>query len=124
MRGRLAALVVGATMLSGGCAVAAELVVFERVGCPFCARFEAEIGGIYAKTDEGARAPLRRVDIGAPRPADLEGVEVGAFTPTFVLMDEGREKGRIRGYPGDEFFWMQLDGLLRDANLVAVASRP
>ena len=40
-----------------------ELVMFERHGCPWCARWNEEIGGVYAKTEEGAQAPLRRVDI-------------------------------------------------------------
>ena len=34
-------------------AQALELVVFERAGCPWCQRFDAEIGRIYAATDEG-----------------------------------------------------------------------
>jgi hypothetical protein len=34
-------------------------------------------------------------------------------TPTFVLIDEGREIGRMVGYQGSEFFYGLLDGLLR-----------
>ena len=30
----------------------------------------------------------------------------------FVLIDEGREIGRIRGYPGDIFFWGLLASLI------------
>ena len=32
---------------------AAELVMFEREGCPYCARFNREIAPIYERTDEG-----------------------------------------------------------------------
>ena len=35
------------------------------------------------------------------------------FTPTFVLIDEEREIGRIEGYPGQEFFWGLLENLVR-----------
>jgi hypothetical protein len=35
------------------------------------------------------------------------------FTPTFVLVDEGREIGRIEGYPGEDFFWGLLERLLQ-----------
>ena len=34
------------------------------------------------------------------------------FTPVFVLVDGGREIGRIRGYPGDTFFWGLLANLI------------
>ena len=37
---------------------AAELIMFHDVHCVWCARFDAEIGPIYAKTKEGRRAPL------------------------------------------------------------------
>ena len=45
---------------------AAELIVFEQKGCVWCQRFDREIAPTYPKTDEGKRAPLRRVDIGKP----------------------------------------------------------
>jgi hypothetical protein len=34
------------------------------------------------------------------------------YTPTFVLVDNGQEVGRIEGYPGDAFFWGLLERLL------------
>jgi len=89
-------------------AAAAELVMFEAAGCPYCARWNREIGPIYPKTDEGKRAPLRRVDIAARRPPDLAAIAGIVYTPTFVLMDEGREIGRIVGYGGEEAFWSLL----------------
>ena len=86
--------------------------MFERAGCVWCARFNAEVAPIYAKTDEGQAAPLRRVDRDRPLPLDLAGVAPGAFTPTFVVVDQGKEIGRIRGYPGDAFFFGLLDRIL------------
>lgn len=91
---------------------AAELVMFEEPGCTWCARWNAEIGGAYAKTEEGRQAPLRRVSLDAPRPADLAKVQAVSFSPTFVVMDGGREYGRIVGYPGEDFFWPMLRGIL------------
>lgn len=35
------------------------------------------------------------------------------YTPTFVLIENGEELGRIEGYPGDAFFWGLLDRLLQ-----------
>ena len=108
------ALTLIAALLTGPVASAAELVMFERAGCPYCAQFEREIAPIYEKTDEGKAAPLRRVDINAQIPPDLGSVTVERITPVFVLVDHGREIGRIRGYPGEDNFWGLLAGLVGD----------
>jgi thioredoxin-related protein len=102
-------------LLSSASSPAAELVMFERPGCVWCARFDAEIAPIYGKTEESQAAPLRRVDRDRPLPADLAKIDPGAFTPTFVVVDEGREIGRIRGYPGDAFFFGLLGRILTNA---------
>ena len=34
------------------------------------------------------------------------------YTPTFVLVEDGQEKARIEGYPGEFFFWPRLENLL------------
>lgn len=92
---------------------AAELLMFESDDCVWCEAWNQEIGAIYPKTTEGKRAPLRRVDIHAARPDDLQGIQGVRFTPTFVLTDDrGREIGRINGYPGQDFFWGLLSELL------------
>ena len=93
-------------------AQAAELIVFEQKGCVWCQRFDREIAPAYAKTAEGKRAPLRRVDIAKPLPDDLSFVVRERFTPVFVLVENGSEFGRIRGYPGETFFWGLLANLL------------
>jgi hypothetical protein len=103
----------GAAGGAAGSAEAAELVMFEAEGCQWCAAWDQRIGPIYAKTEEGRRAPLRRVDLHGPRPADLASVTGVVHTPTFVLIDDGREIGRIRGYPGEDFFWGLLGDLIR-----------
>lgn len=85
--------------------LAAELVMFESATCTWCDRWNEEIAPIYPKTNEGRCAPLRRVDIGDPRPQDLQGIERIVYTPTFVVVDDGQEVGRLVGYPGEDFFW-------------------
>lgn len=91
---------------------AAELVMIEQAYCEWCDRWNAEIGGIYAKTPEGQRAPLRRIMINNPVPDDLTFSVPANFTPTFVLVENGAEIGRIEGYPGEHFFWPMLGRLL------------
>jgi thioredoxin-related protein len=93
-------------------AVAAELLMLEQPGCVWCARFNAEIAPAWPNTEEGRLAPLRRVDITEPWPEDLAGIRKERFTPTFVLVEDGNEIGRLRGYVGDEFFWYRIGELL------------
>jgi len=92
---------------------AAQLLMLAQPGCAWCARFDEEIAPAYPLTAEGRRAPLRRVDITQPWPADLEAVARERLTPTFVLLaDDGTEVARLRGYPGDNFFWPLLGEML------------
>ena len=91
---------------------AAELVMFESPVCEWCEVWHEELGAVYAKTSEGRRAPLRRVDLFRSLPQDLRMLKGVRYTPTFGLMDDGREVGRILGYPGESFFWAQLGELL------------
>jgi len=94
-------------------AAAAELVMFESASCPWCAAWNRDVGIIYHKTEEGQRAPLRRVEVDTPRPADLRHIEGIVYTPTFVLVEDGQEMGRIIGYPGEDHFWGLFGDLLR-----------
>lgn len=91
---------------------AAELIMVEEPGCVYCARFNREIAPAYPKTDEGRLAPLRRVQLHDPWPSDLTEIKTARFTPTFILVDEGREIDRLTGYPGDEHFWFLLGEML------------
>lgn len=93
-------------------ATAAELIMIEEKWCDWCALWEEEIGVVYAKTDEGRRAPLRKVDIHGDQLATLNLKIRAQYTPTFVLMENGEEVGRIEGYPGEDFFWGMLGKLL------------
>ena len=93
-------------------AAAAELVMVEEPGCPWCARWDAEIAPAYPNTPEGRRAPLRRIGLNAPRPDDLTFDAPLRVTPTFVLVDDGREVARLEGYPGADFFWPLLEDML------------
>ena len=105
----LSALCLLATL--AGAANAAELVMFRREGCPWCAQWDRELGRIYPKTEIGHRAPLRMLDISQAGNASLRLRAPIHYTPTFVLVEGGRELGRIEGYPGEAFFWGLLERL-------------
>lgn len=92
-------------------AFGAQMLMLEQPGCPWCERFDAEIAPAWPQSEEGRRAPLRRVDITEPWPDDLSAVRRDVMTPTFILIDDGQEIARLRGYPGDEFFWFRIGEL-------------
>jgi hypothetical protein len=98
-------------MTIAGAASAAELVMFRRDGCSWCAKWDREIGPIYPKTEFNNRAPLRQVNLDRDPDPPIVHAPI-RYTPTFVLAEGGKEIGRIEGYPGDEFFWPRLENLL------------
>lgn len=87
-------------------ASAAELIMVRQAGCSWCIRWDREIGTAYPTTEEGRFAPLRRVDIRDPLPTYVETPVT--VTPTFILVEDDREVGRLTGYPGQDFFWDML----------------
>lgn len=91
---------------------AAQLIMVEQDACEWCEVWNEEVGVVYHKTTEGKAAPLRRVDIHDKMPEDLQFITGLVYTPTFVLVDKGKEIGRIRGYPGEDFFWGLLQQLI------------
>lgn len=95
---------------------AAELVYFNSTACSVCEQWDEEVGVLYHKTDEAQRLPLRPQDIHDDKPADLAFVKGVAFTPTFVMIEDGKEVGRIVGYISDYFFWEQVAGLIKKAD--------
>ena len=107
MRALALSLTLVATPLS-----AAELVLFEFDGCLWCEQWKADIGRYYAETAEGKAAPLRVVDLFDKRPAHLRQIRPVRATPTFVLVEKGREVGRITGYTDAKSFWTDFGKML------------
>lgn len=89
--------------------------MLERPGCVWCQRWDVEVGSVYARTDEGQAAPLMRHRIQAPLPENVVLQHGTRLTPTFVLLREGVEVGRIEGYPGEQFFYGFLQNLIERA---------
>jgi hypothetical protein len=97
---------------AAGNADAAELLMFEQRACPFCAAFNREIAPDYPRSRAGGLAPLRHVDIWESRDGGIAGLDPAVFTPTFVLVENGREVGRLMGYPGRRYFYPEIDRLI------------
>jgi len=111
--GALALMTIGVQAHASGL----ELVMVEEQGCFWCARWREEVGPEYPLTPEGITAPLRRVDIRQPIPDDLGFTSRAVYTPTFILVSDGQEIGRIEGYPGEDFFWGLLGRLIEQADI-------
>lgn len=92
------------------------LLMAEEDGCYWCAKWNEEIAHIYPKTTEGKLAPLQRYDLHSETP-DVAFDKRVHFTPTFVLVQDGAEVGRIEGYPGENFFWGLLTMMFERANI-------
>ena len=109
--------VLGGLLIAGvggasGVAQTAELVMFESAGCGWCAKWRREIGTAYSRTPEGQRVPLRTVQGLDVLEDDFVLAKLVHFTPTFVVIENRREVGRITGYHGDATFWEMLDHIL------------
>jgi thioredoxin-related protein len=102
---------------------AAELVMFESGGCIYCQRWDRDVGSVYDKTPEAKLLPLRRIDVSRQSASGVTLSEPVRYTPTFVVVDKGREVGRIEGFINDDSFWGLLDELA--AKIVAkIAPEP
>ena len=110
----VAAIVLATGILTSQAAVSAELLMLEQAGCAYCEKFDREIAPAYPKTTEGKIAPLRRIDINEEWPEDLAHIKPTSLTPTFILVENNRESGRLYGYNGDEYFWFLLGELLEN----------
>lgn len=94
-----------------------QLLMAEEPGCIWCERWNNQIAPIYPKTNEGAAAPLKRLNITKPLPANITLQRRITFTPTFVLLIDGVEVNRMEGYPGEDFFWGLLGVMLERAEI-------
>lgn len=92
------------------------LLMAEEDGCYWCGKWDTEISHIYPKTAEGRIAPLKRYDVHGQTP-DVVFEKRVHFTPTFILVNEGREVGRLEGYPGEDFFWGLLAMMFEKAGI-------
>ena len=90
----------------------AQLVHVFEPGCPYCRQWDREIAPIYPKTAEGQQGALLLLDRRDAALAEQKRASPVRYTPTFVLINDGVELGRIEGYPGEDFFWSRLAGLL------------
>lgn len=103
-----------ATLIAGAVSAETRLMMVEEEGCPWCKRWNHDIGGEYDITDEGKIAPLMRYDLTEPLPEGISLASAPHYTPTFILLVDGQEVNRLEGYPGEGFFWGILGKMLAE----------
>lgn len=103
--------------LATGGAMAQSLVMVEQPGCLYCARWHEEIGVAYPKTPLGERLGLVRVPLSGIGEQPFTTARPVTFTPTFLLIVDGQEAGRLEGYAGAHFFWPLLEGMVDKAGI-------
>ena len=85
-----------------------RLIMVTSDHCPFCQAWERDVGVLYDKSPYAPSLPLTRVDIGSEM---TEGVALQSpvlGTPTFLIIQNGQEIDRQRGYDDEEMFWWWL----------------
>jgi hypothetical protein len=81
-----------------------ELVVFEANGCTYCEVFRRQVLPLYRATEKGKQAPIRFVNLSYADESKMGLSEPITIVPTAVLLEEGRERGRVTGYTGPDVF--------------------
>lgn len=94
-----------------------QLMMVTARHCAYCAAWKAEIGPGYAASLAGRIAPIFEVDLDGPYPDGLALDRKPWITPSFILLRNGAELGRIEGYVGQRHFHPVLEALLREAGL-------
>ena len=79
--------------------------------CVYCKIWEKEVGTIYPKTEMSKNFPLKKINIKNKKFLQSFLIE-NPITPTFIIIEEKLEKGRIIGYSNSEMFWWQIDQIL------------
>jgi len=94
---------------------ALELVVLEAPGCTYCGLFRRDVLPSYQASERAKDMPIRFVDIN-DKAADALGLDAPIdIVPTFVVLKNNHEVGRIPGYTGPEFFFHTINNLLAGA---------
>lgn len=92
-----------------------ELVVMEAEGCTYCELFRRDVLPAYQVSERAKDMPIRFLDINDATPETL-GLESDIdIVPTFIVLKNHKEVGRIPGYMGPEFFFHSINHLVSSA---------
>tara|TARA_B100000989_G_C19443318_1_gene428348 strand:+ start:183 stop:578 length:396 start_codon:yes stop_codon:yes gene_type:complete len=87
-----------------------RLIMVTSEYCSYCQSWERDVGGVYNKSPYAAELPLSRVKFGSKMPKNVAIKKPVVGTPTFLIIHNGQEVDRQRGYTNAEmFFWWISD---------------
>lgn len=92
-----------------------QLVVMEAAGCIYCTIFRRDVLPSYEVSERGKELPVRFVDVNDVETAGIKLQSPIDILPTFVVVKDNRELGRIPGYMGPEDFFHSINYLLSSA---------
>ena len=95
-------------------AAATRLIMVTSEHCPYCQAWERDVGVVYDKSPYAAELPLSRVGIGGEMPENVAIEKPIVGTPTFLIILNGQEIDRQRGYVDAEmFFWWLSEHMVK-----------
>ena len=98
--------------------VKGKLLYFYSDTCAYCKAWENEIANIYLKTEFEDQFKLSFIDFSSNADFEKYGIsKIVKVTPTFIFLEDKTEVGRIEGYNGQEFFWWQVDEIIKSGSL-------
>ncbi|ABK43143.1 hypothetical protein Mmc1_0622 [Magnetococcus marinus MC-1] len=81
--------------------------------CPYCRKFEQEVGEVYPKTALSKQLPLVKVDHDRPVSRYAQLNRKVHFVPAyFILGKDDQIQASFSGYRGEEFWWYDLERLV------------
>jgi thioredoxin-related protein len=92
-----------------------ELVVMEAPGCTYCDIFRRDVLPSYQASERAKDMPIRFLDINDASPEELGLDSPVDIVPTFVVLKDHKEVGRIPGYMGPEYFFHSINHLISSA---------
>ncbi len=89
-----------------------QLVVMEAPGCTYCGIFRRDVLPSYEASERAKELPVRFLDVNDTAVAELELQTSVNIVPTFIVVKDNKEIGRIPGYVGPEDFYHSINYLL------------
>ena len=86
----------------------ARLIMVTSEYCPYCQAWERDVGAVFNKSPYAAKLPLTRVELGSKMPKNISLKKPIIGTPTFLIIRNGQEIDRQRGYVDEEIFYWWL----------------
>ena len=96
------------TAIVHNAAADARLIMVTSEHCPYCQAWERDVGAVFNKSPYAVKLPLTRVEIGSKMPKNISLKKPIIGTPTFLIIRDGQEIDRQRGYVDEEIFYWWL----------------